>query len=155
MPRARLLAALAAIAALSAAADYRAGDLEIGDPYALATPPAARAGAGYLTITNAGATPDRLVAVRSDLPHTQIHATEIDAQGVARMRELENLEIPPGATVTLSPGGMHVMFMGLEAPLTPDTTIPATLVFEKAGEVAVEFTVRPRREGDDMHGMSH
>ena len=98
MPRARLLAALAAIAALSAAADYRAGDLEIGDPYALATPPAARAGAGYLTITNAGATPDRLVAVRSDLPHTQIHATEIDAQGVARMREIENLEIPPGAT---------------------------------------------------------
>jgi len=162
MPLRRLVAALATAAMLAGAAagaDYGVGDLRIGEPYALETPVTAKTGAGYLTVTNTGAAPDRLMAIRTRFPRTGIHATEVDAQGVARMREVDDLEIPPGATVTLAPGGMHMMFMGLDAPLTPGMSIPATLVFEKAGEVDVEFQVRPRdgaADGmGDMPGMSH
>jgi copper(I)-binding protein len=74
------------------------------------------------------------------------------------MGEVEALEIPPGETVRLAPGGMHVMFMGLDAPLTADGSVPATLVFETAGEIEVEFRVEPRDAAaepmDDMH-MDH
>jgi copper(I)-binding protein len=153
-----LVAALAVAVTLAGAArahEYTVGDLEIGHPYALETPATAKSGAGYLTITNTGTTPDRLLAVRTAFPMTQVHETEVDAQGVARMGEVEALEIPPGDTVSLGPGGMHVMFMGLDAPLTADGSVPATLVFETAGEIEVEFRVEPRDAAaepwDDMH----
>jgi copper(I)-binding protein len=84
---------------------------------------------------------------------------EIDADGVARMHEVDALDIPAGATVTLAPSGLHVMFMGLDAPLVAGASIPATLVFENAGELAVEFKVEPRSAGGDTHdampGMAH
>jgi copper(I)-binding protein len=150
MIRRHILAALAMAAALAAAAhahDYALGDLRIGHPYAIETPPTAAAGAGYLSITNDGAAPDRLIAVRTDFPRTQIHAVEIDAQGVASMRPVEALDIPAGATVTLAPSGLHVMFMGLDQPFAAGARIPATLVFERAGEIAVEFKVEPRGDG--------
>ena len=160
MNRRHFLAALAAgaIAASAAVAhEYSLGALEIAHPYAVETPKTAKTGAGYLSVTNTGTTPDRLLAIRTDLPRTEIHASEVDAQGVARMRPVEALDIPPGATVTLAPQGLHVMFMGLEAPLAAGASIPATLVFERAGEIAIEFKVEPRAAEavDDMPGMTH
>ena len=59
--------------------------------------------------------------------------------------------MPPGATVTLAPQGTHVMFMGLDAPLVEGERVPAVLVFEKAGEVAVEFAVEPRAATTTEH----
>ena len=106
-------------------------------------------------MTNAGAEPDRLVAVKADFPRVELHATEVDAAGVARMAAVEAVEVPAGATVTLEPRGVHVMFMGLAAPLAPEGRIPAVLVFETAGEIAVEFAVEPRGgddAGHDAHG---
>ncbi len=146
-----LAGALLAAAGAGVAHEYRLGDLTIDHPHALATPPGARAGAGYLSVTNAGASADRLVAVRADFPAVQLHVTEVDAAGVARMTETEGIEVPPGATATLAPRGAHVMFMGLTAPLAPGDAIPATLVFEKAGEIAVEFAVEARGPADGDH----
>jgi copper(I)-binding protein len=144
-----MLAALLAwtvVAGAAGAHEFRLGELTIEHPYAIATPPAAKAGAGYLTIRNAGAEADRLVAVEAPFPMVQVHATETDASGVARMAPVEALEVPPGATVTLAPGGTHVMFMGLAEPLTAGDTLDAALVFEKAGRVEVQFNVEARAE---------
>ncbi len=138
-----LLAAAVATFALPALAhDYKLGSLEIGNPWTRATPPSAQSGGGFLTITNKGTTPDRLVAVRSTASNkTEIHEMRMDGN-VMRMRELEKgLEIPPGATVELKPGSYHLMFMELKAPFAKDAKIPATLVFEKAGSVDVELSV--------------
>jgi periplasmic copper chaperone A len=135
--------------------EFAAGGLTIGHPYAFATAPGARAGAGYFSVTNAGAELDRLVAVKADFPRVELHETEVDAAGVARMAAVEAVEVPAGATVALEPRGVHVMFMGLTAPLAPEGRIPAVLVFEKAGEIAVEFAVEPRGADDaghDAHG---
>jgi copper(I)-binding protein len=61
---------------------------------------------------------------------------------VMRMRELDGpLEIKPGETVTLAPGGMHLMMMGLKEPLTQGERVPLTLVFEKAGKIDVDLAV--------------
>jgi copper(I)-binding protein len=147
------LLAFQLLAAPAVAHDVAAAGLKIGHPYAIETPPGAMSGAGYLTIVNEGAAPDRLVAVRADFPQVTLHRTEIGADGVARMRPAEGIAIAPGETVTFAPGGSHVMFMGLEGdPFEVGEVIPATLVFEKAGEVAVEFWVQPRGAAPTGHG---
>jgi copper(I)-binding protein len=138
--------------------EYTAGGLEIGHPYAIETAATAKTAAGYLSVTNSGAEADRLLAVEAAFPRVEVHETRTDADGVARMLPVEAVEIPPGATVTLAPRGMHVMFMGLEAPWTAGEEIPATLVFERAGKVPVVFAVEPREAAmdgmdDDMPGM--
>lgn len=137
-----VLVPVLALAAPASAQDYRLGGLEISQPWTRATPPTARAGGGFLTITNKGTTPDRLIAVRSTVSEkVEVHEMRMDGN-VMRMRELEKgLEIPPGATVTLKPGSYHIMFMELRAPLAKDATVPVTLVFEKAGSIDVAMKV--------------
>ena len=139
-----VLAALCAVLALPALAlDYRLGAIEIAQPWARATPPTAEAGGGFLAITNTGTTPDRLIAVKSPAAaKVEIHEMKMDGN-IMRMREVEKgIEIPPGATVELKPGGFHVMFTGLKAPFAKDAKVPLTLVFEKAGSIDVELMVQ-------------
>src|SRR5689334_2548585 len=109
---AAVLAALAAMPAGRAAAeDYTAGSLQIGNPWARATPSGASVGAGYLTIVNKGTEPDRLIGgSAAPASHIEVHNTVVE-QGVAKMRMLKTLDIGPGETVELKPGGMHVMFV--------------------------------------------
>ncbi|MFO1106227.1 MAG: copper chaperone PCu(A)C [Amaricoccus sp.] len=150
------VALLATLAAPAMAHQYTLGALEIEHPYTPEPAPGAKTAAGYLSIANGGAEPDALIAVRSAVASTTLHATEIGADGVARMTALDAIEIAPGATVTLAPQGMHVMFVGLTQPLKDGDRVPATLVFRKAGEIAVEFEVQPRQAGSAMPaGMDH
>ena len=141
-----MIAALlaAGLATAAGAHEFTAGDLTIGHPYAIETPAGARSGAGYFSVTNAGADADRLEAVRAEGVEAELHATRTGADGVAQMLPLDGLDIPPGATVTLAPRGIHVMFLGLPAPWAAGDRIAATLSFERAGEVPVEFMVEPR-----------
>lgn len=136
--------------------DYRLGDLHIDHPMAFETPRTAMAGGGYMTITNDGADDDRLIAVRADFPRVMLHTTE-ETDGVARMIHLDAVEIPAGETVSFAPGGLHVMFMGLDGnPLRAGDSIAATLVFESAGEVDVTFDVVAREtESGDGHHHEH
>jgi len=138
-----LIAASALVVTAASAQDYKLGSLEISQPWTRATPSTAKAGGGFLTITNKGTTPDRLVAVRSAVSDkAEIHEMKMEGN-VMRMRELaKGLEIPPGATVELKPGGYHIMFMELKAPMTKDAKVPVTLVFEKAGSIDVDLQVQ-------------
>jgi copper(I)-binding protein len=121
---------------------YKLGSLEIGHPWARATPPTAPTGGAFLTITNTGTTADRLVSVRSPAADAvQVHEMKMEGN-VMRMREISGgLEIPPGATVTLAPGGLHIMMMGLKAPFKQGEKVPVTLVFEKAGSIEIALAV--------------
>jgi len=138
------LLALLLVAAPAIAHDYKLGALQIGNPWARATPPTAPSGGGFLSITNTGTTPDRLVSAKSPAADmVQVHEMKMDGN-VMRMREIEKgLEIAPGATVTLAPGGLHLMMMGLKAPFKQGEKVPVTLTFEKAGKIDVELVVVP------------
>jgi copper(I)-binding protein len=136
------LLALLLIASPAVAHDYKLGVLEIGQPWARATPPTAPTGGGYLSVKNTGTEPDRLISISSPAAQTvQVHQMKMEGN-VMRMRELDSpLEIKPGETVTLAPGGLHLMMMGLKAPLKQGEKVPLTLVFEKAGKIDVEMAV--------------
>ena len=150
-----LAAAMLLFAAPAQAHDYKLGPLAIGHPWSRATPPGAAVGAGYLTIANEGAEPDRLVSATAAVAgRVQIH-TMTEEGGVMNMRALpDGLEIPAGATVELAPGGNHLMLMDLAGPLKEGERIPAALRFEKAGTLDVEFAVGPmggEPAGHDAH----
>lgn len=139
-----LAAALFAIclAGSAQAEDVMAGNLKISAPWARATPKGAAVGGGYMTITNTGATPDRLVGGSTDVAGKfEIHEMKMD-NGVMKMRPVEGgLEVKPGQTVQLNPGGYHIMLMGMKQQLKEGEHFKATLDFEKAGKVDVDFTV--------------
>lgn len=142
--RTTLAAFLAAAIATAAAASppVAVGDLEVSGAWARASIGTSRPGAAYLTVTNTGTTPDALVAVATPAAAMpMIHATAVAADGVARMEHVARLELPPGATVTLAPGGMHVMLMDLTAPLVAGATLPLTLTFERAGPVEIAMPI--------------
>jgi len=147
-------ALLAGLAAASVhAAEFKVGQIEIDDLWVRATAPGQPHGAGYMEIDNDAGTPDRLVAVRSEAAErVELHEVATEG-GVARMRALEQgLPVPADGEVDLEPGGYHIMFMKLKAPFKEGATVPATLQFERAGEVQVQFKVRPLSyRGDDGH----
>jgi copper(I)-binding protein len=127
----------------AAPATYKVGSLTVTAPWARATPKGAPVAGGYLTITNNGSEPDRLVG-GSFTAAARFEVHEMAMQnGIMRMRPLTaGLEIKPGETVELKPGGYHVMFMGLKQQLTAGETIRGTLEFAKAGKVEISYPVR-------------
>ncbi len=150
-----LAAAVSVLVLPATAQDYKIGSLEITTPWSRATPPSARTGGGFMTITNKGTTADRLVTARSSVSDkVEIHEVQMDGS-VMRMRELaKGLEIPPGATVMLKPGGYHIMFMELKAPFAKDAKVPLTLVFEKAGSLDVQLNVEAMGAMPQGHGKN-
>jgi periplasmic copper chaperone A len=142
----RVLAAATLVTILAATgargADYDVGPIHVTEPWARATPKGASAGAAYLTVTNTGSAPDRLSCAASEAAaQCQIHTMSMD-NGVMKMRPLaDGIEIKPGETVTLKPGSDHVMLMNLKHPLEAGKTVEATLQFEKAGPLKVEFAI--------------
>ena len=131
------------------------GTMEIIHPAIPAPPAGAKSAAGYLEIVNAGDAADRLLGVETAIAkRAMLHATDHGADGVARMIHLDAIDIPADGTVLLEPGGLHIMLMGLTGPLTEGDMIPATLVFERAGRVAIEFSV-DAPAGTDHSRMDH
>jgi len=140
---AALTSQLGLLAAIPAqAADYDVGPIHIATPWARATPKGASAGAGYMTVTNKGTAPDRVSCVSDDASaQCQIHSMTMD-NGVMKMRPVEGgLEINPGETVTLAPGGFHIMFLDLQHPLEQGQSVKVTLKFDHAGTVDVEYPI--------------
>jgi len=136
-------AAMLSLAAVPAIAEeFKAGDITIDQPWSRATPKGAAVAAGYLVIHNHGAAPDRLVGGSADFAGAvAVHEMTMD-NGIMRMREMKSgLEIPANGEVALAPKGYHLMFTDLKRPLQKGERVKATLVFEHAGSIPVEFQV--------------
>lgn len=140
---------------LSAAADpVQSGALEIGAAWSRASLPGAKAGVAYVTIRNTGDDAERLVGAATPAAmRAELH-THIIEDGIARMRQVEGgIALPPGETVELKPQGLHVMLMGLTAPLSEGDAFDLTLTFEKAPPVTLSVTVGG--PGSMGHHMTH
>lgn len=144
----------------AAADDVKIGDLQISAPWARATPKGAAVGGGYLKITNTGTAPDRLVGGATSIS-SRLEVHEMSMSGnTMKMRQLTSgAEIKPGETLELKPGGIHIMFVDLKQQLQQGQHFKATLQFEKAGKVDVDFSIAgigaTSAGHDSMPGMSH
>ena len=128
---------------LFAAGGACAGGIEVKAPWTRATVAGASVAAGYLAIENKGAEADRLTgAATAAAEKVEIHEMSMEGD-IMKMRALpEGIEIKPGETVTLKPGGIHLMIFGLKQPLIPGATVPVTLSFARAGQIAVVLPVQ-------------
>jgi periplasmic copper chaperone A len=158
MNRIVLAAVLTLLLLPAQAADVTIGALKISAPWARATPNGASVGGGYMTITNTGTTTDQLVGGATAVAgRFEVHEMKMD-NGVMKMRPVTGgLEIKPGQTVKLEPGGYHVMLVGLTQQLKQGEHFKATLEFAKAGKVEVDFSVEgfgaTQGGGGGMPGM--
>jgi copper(I)-binding protein len=153
---------LAASAAVFLAFPAFAQAIAVQDPYARSASAMATTGAAFMVITNTGGAADRLIGASSDAAEkVELHTHKEDANGVMRMIHVEEgFDLPEGGEIVMERGGHHVMFMGLKAPMVQGEMIDLTLVFEQAGEVAVQVPVdlerMPQAGAHGGHGaMGH
>ncbi|MCZ2203465.1 copper chaperone PCu(A)C [Bartonella sp. A05] len=132
----------ASIAFPTTAHQYKLGNLEILHPWTRATLKGSKISSGYLYIINHSNIPDRLIAVSMDgVQETEIHSMSV-INDIMKMEKMPNgIEIPGNGEIILKPGGNHIMFMGLSQPFQPGDQVAAKLIFEKAGEINVNFCV--------------
>ncbi len=143
-----ILASLVLVVAHTAAQpqEFKLGPIAVVQPHARATVAGQAAGGGFLKLENKGAD-DRLLSASAGVSRTvELHSMSMDGD-VMRMRQVDAIVLPAGKTVELKPGGLHLMFMGLKAPLRAGETFPLTLKFEKAGEVTVQVKIEAAGAG--------
>lgn len=145
-------------AGIAQAQETRAGDLVIAQPWSRATPGGAKVAGGFLVIENKGSAADALMGGATDVAaKVEVHEMAV-TNGVMTMRELDKgLPVEAGKTVTLKPGGFHLMFTGLKRPLKEGDKVPVTLEFAKAGKVQLTFDVRGigAKDAGGDHGHDH
>jgi copper(I)-binding protein len=130
---------LSALALLLPSAGW-AADLTLTDAFSRATP-GAGPGAAYVTI-HGGDGPDRLLSASTPRARAVTMHTMLMQGSVMRMRQLDAIEVPAGATVTLAPNTpLHLMLEGLTAPLRQGDVVPLVLRFERAGERRIDVPV--------------
>ena len=130
----------AAFAAGAFAQNAKVGNVQIENAYTRATVPGQQVAGGFMKIENKGGV-DLLVSASSPVAgEVQLHEMAMDGN-VMKMRQVKDIPVPAGGAVELKPGGLHLMFMNIKAPLTAGETVPVKLKFAKAGEVEVKMPV--------------
>lgn len=136
----KIVSALAAVLLLAGSAAAQTGSVEVKDAWARATPAKAENGAAYVTVQSP--TQDRLTGASTPVAKkAELHEMTMEG-GVMKMRPLAGIDLPAGQPVTLKPGAMHIMLLGLTQPLVAGQSFPLTLSFEKAGTREVTVSVQ-------------
>ena len=144
----------AAVLIACAAMPAWAANISVSDAWARATMPGQKVSGAYMQIQSD--TDARLVGVTSTaVPRVEVNEMKMDG-GIMRMRELEAIELPKGKTVSLAPGGLHIMLMNLTQPIAAGDVIPLTLTVESGGkQQTVEVNAEARAIGGAMRHNGH
>ena len=124
--------------------------IKVENAYTRATVPGQQVAGGFMKIENKGASVDQLLSASSPVAgEVQLHEMAMEGN-VMKMRQVKDIAVPAGGAVELKPGGLHLMFMNIKAPLTAGETIPVKLKFAKAGELEVKMPVNAMRNSGVM-----
>src|SRR5215831_19377113 len=149
------IAMLFLLSGAAAAEDVKAGPISVKDAWSRATPEGADVGVGYLTITNDGDAPDRLVSAEAEFAgQAEIHQMKMESDVMLMRPVPDGVIIPAKGTVAFSPDSYHLMFMGLKGPLKEGDTVAGSLTFKHAGKVEVTFHVESMG-ADGPEGAHH
>lgn len=128
----------------------KVGGLQIDNAYTRATAPGQQVAGGFMKIENKGPA-DQLISASSPAAgEVQLHEMTMEGN-IMKMRQLKDIPVPASSAVELKPGGLHLMFMNIKAPLNAGETVPVKLKFAKAGEVEVKFPVNAMGAGAMKH----
>jgi periplasmic copper chaperone A len=130
--------------------------VQISHPWVRETPKGTGTAAGYAKITNSGKEPERLIGASiNGAASAELQSTIVE-NGVGEMsQQAGGIAISPGETIELRPGSLHIMFLGLTTSLDADQYVDGTLIFEKAGTIAMEYFVEPLAGGESGKTQHH
>ncbi len=147
----RLIIRLLAAATLGAAAMHAGSatgpvsapaSIQVQGAWTRATAPGQNVGAVYFSILNGGSGADELIAVESTAAtRTEVHESRMQ-DGMMRMRPMPSVALAPRSRVEFSPGGLHVMLIGLKEPLVAGRTVALVLRFRHAGDLRTVAEIR-------------
>ena len=148
------IAALFSLTATQAMAEGNAADqIKVTDGYVRAVPPVSPTSAAFMKLANMGENDHQLVSAESDVSElVELHTHTMGENGMHEMRKVEQIDLPAGVTTALKPGGLHVMFINLKAPLEADSEVDVKLNFEDGSSRQLTLPVRKMAP---MQGMKH
>lgn len=123
-------------------AETAADAVSVADPYVRAVPPGQPNSAAFMQLSNQSDADHILVGAESAVAKTVELHTHVMEEGMMKMRRIEKIDLPAGQEVALQPGGLHIMLIGLNQELTPDTQVALTLVFEDGSKSEIQAPVR-------------
>jgi periplasmic copper chaperone A len=130
------------------------GTAKIENAWVRALPPTQKMTAGYLRLSNNGESAFSVVGASSDIAKmVEIHTT-VEVEGLMRMQQLESVAVGPGESVEFSPGGTHLMFMGLLRMPRPGEEVQICLQLASGGEVCTVASAQksgPESAGAHKH----
>ncbi|MCE8018123.1 copper chaperone PCu(A)C [Halomonas sp. MCCC 1A17488] len=138
LPRALLVAAGLSLVSLTALAD----PLVVEDAQVRAVPPGSQTSAAFMTLRNPGQHDVVLVAAETPVAEAAELHDHRDVDGVMQMRRVPQIVVPAGGSTELAPGGLHMMLIGLVAPLAEGEPVEIELRFETGETQRIEAPVR-------------
>ena len=131
---------------------YAEDGVVIRDAWVREVPPGASVSAAYMTIENKGGQVDKLTAISSDAAeNVEIHMSNVDENGVAKMERIKILELSAGESLELKPGGMHVMLIGLKESLVGREYVTINFNFDKSGDIKIKVPVKSVKSSGEHH----
>jgi hypothetical protein len=115
----------------------------VSDVWGRPSPASATNAAFYMNIRNNGTLDDTLTSADAGIcDSTELHESEIDDAGVMSMEQVRNIDIPSGESVSLEPGGLHVMCIGLASQLEAGQMVPIELSVRRSGTLHVQAEIK-------------
>jgi len=129
--------------------------VQVHEPFVRLLPPAQPNTAAFMVLENTGGRDLALVRAESEASREVELHDHLMIDGMMRMREVERIDLPAGMRIELKPGGLHVMLIGLPAPLEQGQKVPITLVFDDDSRVEIRAPARHPGEEMPMHHRGH
>lgn len=137
---------------LSTASAAVAGDLEVKSPWVALAPPGAQATAAFMELHNPGEKAVDVVSADADgFRSVELHRS-INENGMHRMIRQERITVPAGGSVSLAPGGYHVMLIGIERKLEEGDVVTIELTRGDGRRLSVDAPVKRRSQVTSGHG---
>ena len=148
----RLLIAVSFVASFAAYAN----DIQVQDGYIRAVPPSAPVTAAFMQIHNQGDQARSLVSASSAAADAVELHTHTHVDGVMQMRQVEKIDLAPKSTTHLQPGGLHIMLIGLKAPLNMDDKVLVNLKLDDGSLIELNLPIRKvAGQGQMQHKSMH
>jgi len=147
-----LCSSLLLLTHFSAHAQSASEAIEVEDAYVRIAPPNAAATAAFMALENKSNEDHALVSAKTNINRTTELHTHTNDNGVMRMRQVSQIDLPAGQEVNLQPGGYHIMLIGLNTAIQEDQPIEIGLTFEDGSTKTITAKSRSMMK---MGAMDH
>ena len=119
-----------------------AENISVNNPYVRLLPPTSPTTGAFMDIINDSDKSVKLVKAESNCCNLVELHTHTMVDGMMRMREVKSIEIPAKGKISLKPGGLHIMLIGLKKPLRLGENIPIKLTFDNSETKEVQAKIQ-------------